>query len=105
MTIRNKPHYGESIGEVTDRGVTFTDHHMRFIDELVLKVDAKAGAVSDAVDSVVSIDSPDATDLASVLTLANELKADVNQLVTDVNAIKTQLNALLASMRAGEQLE
>ncbi len=36
--------------------------------------------------------------------LANELKSDLNQLVQDVNAIRGQLNALLASQRAAGQI-
>lgn len=42
-------------------------------------------------NSTVSITSPNATDLASVLVLANELKSDVNQLVSDVNDLKNKL--------------
>ena len=64
-----------------------------------------AAAVSNAAASSVSVDSADASDLATVITLANEIKGDVNQLVTDVNAIKDQLNALLASERAAGQLD
>ena len=63
-----------------------------------------AAEVVDAVASTVSVTSPDATDLPSVITLANETKGDVNQLVTDLNAVVTQLNALLANMRTANQL-
>ena len=69
-------------------------------------------AVSDAVSSTVSVDSPDAPTsgtvgvrLAGVITLANEMKADVNTLVTDVNNAIAQVNALLASLRDAERLD
>lgn len=73
-----------------------------------------AAAVADAVDSTVDVTSPDATaapaaynqtQVQSIVTLANETKADLNQLVLDVNAAISQLNALLASMRTAKQLE
>lgn len=95
----------------------------------VAVADAAASSVAvtaaDATVSAVSVDSANATDLATVITLANELKGDVNtlvsdvnpsatlstelkgdltQLVTDVNAIKDQLNALLAGDRASGQI-
>lgn len=60
--------------------------------------------VSNATASTVSVDSADATDSASNITLSNEIKADVNQLVTDVNAIATQLNALFAAMKTAGQM-
>lgn len=80
----------------------------------------KAAAVSDATASTasgstssVSVTSPNATDLASAITLVNEIKADVNTLVSnvntlagdldtvvsDLNATITQVNAALASLR------
>ena len=62
-------------------------------------------AVSNAVQSTVSVDSPDATDLASVITLVNEMKADIGTLVTDLNNAVTQMNALLASLRDAERLD
>ncbi|MGI9484342.1 MAG: hypothetical protein ACR2RF_00350 [Geminicoccaceae bacterium] len=82
-------------------------------------------AASDATVSTVSVDSANATDLATVITLANEIKADVNtlvtdsntaatlanelksdltQLITDLNALVTQFNALLTSERNAGQL-
>lgn len=64
----------------------------------------EAANVADAVASTVSVDSADATDLPTVITLANELKADVNTLVTDVNAAIIQLNATLASIQAAGQM-
>jgi len=63
-----------------------------------------AALVNDAADSAVSVDSPDATDLPSVITLANETKADVNQLVTDLNAAIAQLNDLIAKMKTAKQM-
>lgn len=63
-----------------------------------------AELVNDAVDSTVSVDSPDATDLTSVITLANETKADVNQVVTDLNAAIAQLNDLLAKSKTAKQM-
>ena len=64
----------------------------------------EAANVADAVASTVSVDSADATDLPTVITLANELKGDVNTLVTDVNLIVTQVNAILASVQAAGQM-
>lgn len=72
-----------------------------------------AAAVTDAIASTVSVTSPDATaapaaynqtQAQSVVTLANEMKGDINTLVTNLNSVVTQLNALLASERAAKQL-
>jgi len=63
-----------------------------------------AAAVTDGVDSTVSVDSPDATDLATVITLANENKGDTNQLVADLNLAIAQLNDLLANLRSSGAL-
>lgn len=60
--------------------------------------------VSDAVASTVSVDSPDASDLPTVITLANETKADVNQLVLDLNAAINQLNAFLDANKTAKQM-
>jgi len=49
-------------------------------------------------DAAADITSPDATDLATVIVLANELK-------TDVNDLNTQFNALLASLRASNVIK
>ncbi len=68
------------------------------LNTLTLDVD-QALASADAVASSVSVTSANATDLATVITLANELKADVNQLVTDLNAVVTSLNELKANLR------
>lgn len=64
-----------------------------------------AAAVTNAVASTVSVTSADATDLPTVITLANELKADVNTLVTDVNNAITQFNSLLANLRSSGTLD
>lgn len=63
-----------------------------------------ANLVTDAADSTVDVASPDAIDLATVITLANETKGDVNQLVIDLNAAITQLNAFLASNKTAKQM-
>ncbi len=55
--------------------------------------------VTDGVDSTVSVNSPDATDLATVITLANEMKGDVNTLVGDLNNAISQLNNLMDTLR------
>ncbi len=65
----------------------------------------RAGAVTDADSSTVSTGAADASDLATVITLANELKADLAQAVSDLNDTVTQLNAKLAAdIAAGQQL-
>lgn len=70
-----------------------------------------------SIADLASVTSPDATDLATVITLANELKAKYNLNVTITNDIKskynvgstlsnsnkTQLNAKLAADRASGQ--
>lgn len=56
---------------------------------------ASGAAVADS-DSMVT--SPDASNLATVITLANEMKADVNELTT-------QFNALLSSLRAANVIK
>lgn len=72
-----------------------------------------ANPVANAVDSTVSVASPDATaapaaynqaQAQSVVALVNEMKGDVNQLVIDLNAAITQLNALLAAERSAKQM-
>lgn len=63
-----------------------------------------ATLVTDAMQSTVSVDSPDASDLPTVITLANETKADVNQLVVDLNLAITQLNAFLAANQTAKQM-
>jgi hypothetical protein len=56
-------------------------------------VTAKLLQADSSANSTVSVTSADATDLPSAITLANELKADVNTLVTDINDLKTKLRA------------
>ncbi len=63
-----------------------------------------ADLVNNAVASTASVTSADATDLATVITLANELKADVNQLVTDFNNSVTQLNDIIQQMKDAKQM-
>lgn len=73
----------------------------------------RAVKVTDAVDSTVSVDSPDATaapiaydqaQIQAIVTLANETKGDVNQLVTDVNAAIAQLNAFILANQNAKQM-
>lgn len=59
----------------------------------------RGAAVTAAAASAVSVDSADASDLATAITLANEIKADVNQLVSDHNDLKTAINNLRTSLR------
>lgn len=49
--------------------------------------------------STVLVESPDASDLATVITLANEIKGDLNTLVTDVNSGLAVVNSLIAELR------
>lgn len=72
-----------------------------------------AEKVADAVESVVSVTSPDAptaqgnysqADTQTTADLVNELKSDVNQLVTDVNLMIVQLNALLLAEQNAKQM-
>lgn len=69
--------------------------------------------VADAVDSTVSVDSPDASvapvaydqaQVQSIVTLANDLKSDVNQLTIDLNAAITQLNDMIAKSKLAKQM-
>ncbi len=63
-----------------------------------------ASTVALAAFSTVNVGNPDATDLPSVIILANELKQDVNFLVGDLNAAITQLNAFLAANKTAKQM-
>lgn len=76
-----------------------------YFEDYLYGISIVGAAVTDAVDSTVSVDSADATDLASVITLANESKADVNTLVANLNSAITQVNELLASLRTSEKLD
>ena len=69
--------------------------------------------VADAVASTVSVDSPDAAvapvaydqaQVQSIVTLANDLKSDVNQLTSDLNAAITQLNDMIAKSKLAKQM-
>lgn len=73
----------------------------------------RAVKVTDAVDSTVSVDSPDAAaapiaydqaQIQTIVTLANETKGDVNQLVTDVNAAILKINAFLLANQNAKQM-
>jgi len=75
-----------------------------FATALVGGVVNLSALIDDAVESTVSVDSPDASDLPTVITLANELKGDVNQLVTDLNNSIVQFNALLDAMKTAKQM-
>ena len=79
---------------------------IRWRNQLLLYLDRKAAASSDASASTVSIagSDADATYSANEQTLINELKADVNQLVTDLNAAVTALNDLKAKLRTANLL-
>lgn len=90
----------ESAHGVTGDNIGTEDYAQPSIGGAVLL----AALVTDAVDSTVSVDSPDATDLPTVITLANETKADVNQLVTDLNNVVTQLNEFLANNKTAKQM-
>ena len=60
---------------------------------------------ADASASSVAVSSADASDLATAITLVNELKADLTQLVSDYNALVTAYNALLAAMQTAETMD
>lgn len=53
----------------------------------------------------ISVDSADASDLATVITLANELKGDVNNLVTALNNGGAKLNEVIAAMQAAKLMD
>jgi len=81
-------------------------------------------AIADAVQSTVSVTSPDGSTTTATITsggygwvsldemsaaidainstktLANEIKSDVNTLKTDLNAVVTNQNALIAALQA-----
>lgn len=81
---------------------------MQLISRHLLNIAGVAAVASSdataASPSAVSVTSADATaagvgyvqaQAASVVTLANETKADLNTLVTDVNAIEAKVNILV----------
>ena len=80
-----------------------TAQEAEFFEETRTRLSVAAQA--DAVASTVSVDSTDASNLATVITLANELKADVNTLVTDLNAVVTVLNALITKMETARLVD
>lgn len=74
----------------------------------------QAPALADVAPPTIAVSSPDATaapaaydqtQAASVVTLANETKADLGALVTAHNALLTAHNDLLARLRAAGVLE
>ena len=107
--------------------VTAFQHHGATGHDALLKADASTDASASSVSvsnnqSAVSVDSADSTDLPTVITLTNEIKADVNTLVsnfntaeleirgdvntlvTDLNAVKDSLNDLRAKLRTANLL-
>ena len=107
--------------------VTAFQHHGATGHDALLKASASTDASASSVSvsnnqSAVSVDSADSTDLPTVITLTNEIKADVNTLVsnfntaeseirgdvntlvTDLNAVKTSLNDLKTKLRTANLL-
>ena len=107
--------------------VTAFQHHGATGHDALLKAAASTDASASTVSvsnnqSAVSVDTADSIDLPSVITLANEIKADVNTLVsnfntaeseirgdvntlvTDLNAVKTSLNDLKTKLRTANLL-
>lgn len=76
-----------------------------YFEDFLYEISKVGAAVVDASASTVSVDSSDATNLATVITLANETKGDVNTLVTDLNNAIAQLNALMANLRVAGKLD
>ena len=88
----------------SEHGVTGDNvGNLDFATTLVGGVVNLSALIADAVESTVSVDSPDATDLLTVIALANELKSDVNQLVADLNNSIVQFNALLDAMKTASR--
>ena len=107
--------------------VTAFQHHGATGHDALLKAAASTDASASTVSvsnnqSAVSVDTADSTDLPTVITLTNEIKADVNTLVsnfntaeleirgdvntlvTDLNAVKDSLNDLRAKLRTANLL-
>ncbi len=70
--------------------------------------------VNDAIQSTVSVTSPDASaapvaydqaQIQEIVNLANEMKADINTLVSDVNNAIVQLNDFIAKNQAANQMD
>lgn len=66
----------------------------------LVKMMALVADAVNATSSTISVDSPDASDLPTVITLANETKIDVNQLVTDMNTVVTEVNAIVTQLNS-----
>lgn len=64
----------------------------------------QAAFVADAA-ALTSTDttSPNASDLATAITLANELKGDFNALRADVTALRATVNNILAALRGANK--
>ena len=90
-------------GEVENLTTAQTTALIDLATDLDKGVVLKASAVTDADSSTVSTGAADASDLTTVITLANELKADLAQAVSDLNDTVTQLNAKLAADTAAGQ--
>jgi len=107
--------------------ITAFQHHGATGHDALLKATASTDASASSVSvsnnqSAVSVDTADSTDLPTVITLTNEIKADVNTLVsnfntaeleirgdvntlvTDLNAVKDSLNDLRAKLRTANLL-
>ncbi len=100
-------------GDITGDPVGAEDFATETAGGVVLKAaaSANAGASGVSVDSADISGSADLTYdfverdmLNALLTLANELKADVNTLVTNHNSLKDSLNDLKAKERTAGQL-
>lgn len=74
-----------------------------FFEEIRKRVNVANQA--DAMASTVAVASADASDLATAITLVNELKADLTQLVSDFNDLVTAYNALLAAFQAAGTMD
>ncbi len=94
---------------VTGNIVGTTDFALTLTGGVVLL----ANNVADAVQSTVTVTSPDATaapavydqtDAQTAVTLVNELKADLTQAITDFNLVTAQLNAFLAANQTANQM-
>ncbi len=97
----NQLDFSQSIGEKVGDMIMPT----KYFESYLYDISLIATAVSDLTASSVSVTSPDATDLATAITLINEVKGDVNTLATDLNATITQINTLLAGFRASGKLD
>ena len=93
-----------SNGNVIGSNDTATETVAGLVKMMALVADAV-----NATSSTISVDSPDATtapgaydqaQVESIVTLANETKADVNLLVTDLNTVVTEVNAIVTQLNS-----